>query len=84
MLGNAVPSLVAEVLAKEIRRQLLDAPTSEPLNLLPPFRESVPPPVNVAQVPRKYYEYIGVHDAHPGTGKGREAVRRATQTAAAA
>lgn len=83
-LGNAVPSLVAEVLAKEIRRQLLDAPTSEPLNLLPPFRESVPPPVNVAQVPRKYYEYIGVHDAHPGTGKGREAVRRATQTAAAA
>jgi DNA (cytosine-5)-methyltransferase 1 len=77
MLGNAVPSLIAEVLAREIRSQLLDAPTRKPLQLLPPLRENVPPPVKVKPVPRKYHEHIGVHDAHPGTGKGREAVRRA-------
>jgi DNA (cytosine-5)-methyltransferase 1 len=76
MLGNAVPSLVAEVLAREIRRQLLDAPTRMALKLLPPFRENVPPPVKVARVPKKYHQFIGVHDAHPGTGKGREAVKR--------
>ena len=76
MLGNAVPSLVAEVLAREIRRQLLDAPTRMALKLLPPLRENVPPPVKVARIPKKYHELIGVHDAHPGTGKGREAVKR--------
>jgi DNA (cytosine-5)-methyltransferase 1 len=76
MLGNAVPSLVAEVLAREIRRQLLDAPIKMPLKLLPPRRDNVPPPVKLSIVPRKYHQHIGIHDAHPGTGKGREAVRR--------
>lgn len=83
MLGNAVPSLVAEVLAREIRKQLLDAPTRMQLKLLPPLREQVPPPVKVAPVPKKYHEHIGVHEAHPGTGKGREAVRRASAAAEA-
>jgi DNA (cytosine-5)-methyltransferase 1 len=78
MLGNAVPSLVAEVLAREIRRQLLDAPKRGSLKLLPPRREHVPPPARVIAVPRKYHQYVGEHAAHPGTGKGREAVRRAT------
>jgi len=77
MLGNAVPSLVAEVLAREIRRQLLDAPTRKPLKLLPPRREVVPPPVRVNAVARKYHEQIGVHESHPGTGKGRQALLRA-------
>lgn len=77
MLGNAVPSLIAEVLAREIRRQLLDAPVNAPLNLLPPRRENVPPPERVAPLPAKYRSMIGVHAAHPGTGKGRQAVARA-------
>lgn len=76
MLGNAVPSLVAEVLARAIRRQLLDAPISSPLTLLPPRRSNVPPPVKPSAVPEKYHQHIGVHEAHPGTGKGRHAVRR--------
>lgn len=84
MLGNAVPSLIAEVLAREIRRQLLDAPTRGKLKLLPPRCEKVPPPVKLAPVPDKYHEYIGVHKAHPGTGKGREALRRAAEESAAA
>lgn len=77
MLGNAVPSLVAEVLAREVRRQLLDAPIRKPLTLRPPHRADVPPPVKIALVPQKYHEHLGVHQAHPGTGKGREALRRA-------
>jgi DNA (cytosine-5)-methyltransferase 1 len=76
MLGNAVPSLVAEVLAREIRKQLLDSPIRTRLKLLPPLREGVPPPVKLAPVPRKYHQHIGEHDAHPGTGKGRQAVLR--------
>lgn len=77
MLGNAVPSLVAEVLAREIRKQLFDAPTRGRLKLLPPRRENVPPPVRLAPVPRKYDQHIGEHEAHPGTGKGRQALLRA-------
>ena len=80
MLGNAVPSLVAEVLARAIREQLLDAPTRGRLKLLPPRREFVPPPVRLEAVPRKYHQYIGEHDAHPGTGKGRQALLRAAAT----
>lgn len=77
MLGNAVPSLVAEVLAREIRSQLLDAPVSKLPKLLPPRYTKVPPPVKLAAVPEKYYQHIGVHQAHPGTGKGRQALLRA-------
>jgi DNA (cytosine-5)-methyltransferase 1 len=80
MLGNAVPSLVAEVLAREIRRQLLGAPTRKSLKLLPPRREDVPAPVRLAAVPKKYHQHIGVHDPHPGTGKGRQATLRAAAT----
>ncbi|WP_080405020.1 DNA cytosine methyltransferase [Burkholderia ubonensis] len=80
MLGNAVPSLVAEVLAREIRRQLLDSPTRRRLKLLPPRRMTVPAPARLAPVPKKYHTHVGVHAPHPGTGKGREAVRRAAQT----
>lgn len=84
MLGNAVPSLIAEVLAREIRRQLLDAPAKGGLKLLPPRRDNVPPAARVAAVPAKYHEFIGKHAAHPGTGKGRMAVKRKADLAEAA
>lgn len=83
MLGNAVPSLVAEVLAREIRKQLLDAPTRGRLKLLPPRRGDVPPPVKTSAVPSKYHAHIGVHEAHPGTGKGRQALLRTAAAEAA-
>src|SRR5262249_1264138 len=45
MLGNPVPSLVAGVLARETRRQLLDAPRRRAkLDFLPPRRKTIPPP----------------------------------------
>ncbi|MNS01485.1 Modification methylase HaeIII [compost metagenome] len=77
MLGNAVPSLIAEVLAREIRRQLLDAPVQGALGLLRPRMAHTPPPARVAPVPKQYHSLIGDHAAHPGTGKGRQAVARA-------
>ncbi len=73
MLGNAVPSLIAEILAREIRKQLLDAPIKRPLRLLPARRELVPPPGRVVAVPVKYHHMAGNHAEHPGTGKGRRA-----------
>ena len=82
MLGNAVPSLIAEVLAREIRRQLLDTPVSSSLGLLRPRMAATPPPARLAPVPKHYHSLIGDHAAHPGTGKGRQAVARAAAVAA--
>ncbi len=70
MLGNAVPSLLTEVLAREIRQQLLkDKADPGPLGLMPPVRTPVPTPEPVASLPRKYLPLIGDHPDHPGEGK---------------
>lgn len=76
MLGNAVPSLVAEVLAREIRSQLFGLPILSPLKLLPPRREYVPSANKPEPVATKYLELMGDHAAHPGTGKGRLATKQ--------
>jgi DNA (cytosine-5)-methyltransferase 1 len=76
MLGNAVPSLLVEVLAREIRKQLLNSPVRGDLKLLPARREFVPPPEPVQPVPQEYLSLVGDHPAHPGTGKGRAALLR--------
>jgi len=81
-LGNAVPSLIAEIFAREIRAQLLDCPLRTPLRLLPPRRLDVPASEKLAKLPSKYRQYIGDHEAHPGEGKGRMAVRRAEESEA--
>jgi DNA (cytosine-5)-methyltransferase 1 len=75
-LGNAVPSLIAEVLAREIRGQLFGHRINVPLRLLPPRRKRIPPPKPIATLPTKYHELVGYHKAHPGTGRGRGAARR--------
>lgn len=76
MLGNAVPSLVAEVIAREIRSQLLGKPLRSALKLLPPRRENVPPSEPVAIVPKAYRVLAGNHAEHPGTGQGNRARQR--------
>lgn len=75
-LGNAVPSALAEVLARQIRRQLLGDDVSAASTLLPDRRKRVPPPEPVAPVPAKYLHLRGEHEAHPGTGRGHAALRR--------
>ena len=54
-IGNAVPSLLAEVVAREIRTQLLDLPplSSSPL-LLPLDRAPAPPPELATDVPSRF------------------------------
>lgn len=70
-VGNAVPSLLAEVLAREIRTQLLGRrPQRSGLRLLPPYRGPAPDAEPLAEVPPEFRELVGEHAAHPGTGKG--------------
>jgi len=77
LLGNAVPSLLAEVLAREIRAQLLDAPCrNKALRLIPPVRTPVPRAEPVKTLPRKYRELVGNHADHPGEGLGARAQLR--------
>jgi DNA (cytosine-5)-methyltransferase 1 len=79
-VGNAVASLVTEVLGRAIREQLLGAGLpSSPLRLLPVRRTPTPPEEVVCPVPAAFRGLVGEHDAHPGTGKGH---RASTRTAA--
>lgn len=77
-LGNAVPSLLAEVLARAIRQQLLKlAPSGEePALAVPAASVYPPPPGPVAKVPHAYHALRGQHEPHPGTGRGYSAVAR--------
>lgn len=75
-VGNAVPSLFAEILAREIRIQLLGGRrTSAPPKLLPPDRSPAPAAEKTKSVPAKYRSLVAEHEAHPGTGKGPRALR---------
>lgn len=77
MLGNAVPSLLAEVLAREIRMQLLGSRARGGLRLkVRRRRAEAPKPERVAQTPRSYFKLVKKYRRHPGTGKGRGALRR--------
>ena len=82
MLGNAVPSLLAEVIAREIAVQLLGAKPyiGEPA-LLPPDRGPPPAPESARPVSRPYRALIDDHADHPGTGLGRRARLRVNQAA---
>ncbi|WP_294190090.1 DNA cytosine methyltransferase [uncultured Sphingomonas sp.] len=82
-VGNAVPSLLAEILGRAIRAQLL----AEPVGGEPELRVSLSPmptpaPERPEAVPAKYLALAGVHEAHPGTGLGFGAQRRAELMAA--
>lgn len=75
-IGNAVPSLLGEVLGRAIRTQLLDSPAKGSPKRMPTRAETIPPPEKPASVPRKYLEREGKHSAHPGTGQGHGARAR--------
>jgi DNA (cytosine-5)-methyltransferase 1 len=76
-LGNAVPALLAEILAREIRAQLLrnDVAPIEPKLTLQPA-DSHPDSTRVGPVPTYYLRLRGDHAAHPGTGRGYRAKRQ--------
>lgn len=79
LLGNAVPSLLAEILAQSIRSQLLDAPAKDRPTLLPSRKGPPPAPETLAPLPRQYERLIGDHEDHPGERRGpRGRLRQAT------
>lgn len=74
-VGNAVPSLLAETLAREIRVQFLGAKrTKGDPKLLPAKLLPVPKPRKPKPVPKEFLVLRGKHAAHPGTGMGNRAV----------
>lgn len=75
-VGNAVPSALAEVLARAMRRQLLGHRVASRATLLPAPRRPIPAPERVRPVPRAFRDLAGEHTAHPGTGLGYAAERR--------
>jgi DNA (cytosine-5)-methyltransferase 1 len=79
MLGNAVPSLITEVLARSIRSQLNGTPVKGALQLAPMSRRPIPPTEPVWPLAARYKHLIGSHAAHPGTGKGRMALQRVAE-----
>ncbi|MFC1806439.1 DNA cytosine methyltransferase [Planctomycetota bacterium] len=72
-LGNAVPSLLAEVLAREIADQFFGTTLSEVRQLAVELKRPIPPPEPVAPVPRKYLSLVGDHPDHPGEGRSAKA-----------
>ena len=82
-LGNAVPSLLGEVLARAIARQLLGvAVDQDEMTLTLPPAPRAPASERVAKVCSTYLGLRGDHDAHPGTGKGHRASARSELIAA--
>ena len=83
-LGNAVPSLLGEVLARAIRIQLLGTPiTTDQPELLCEPAQGTPPAEAPAPVSAVYLALKGEHAAHPGTGRGFRAAARRTLAIAA-
>ena len=81
MLGNAVPSALAESIARAIRVQLLDDHEDQSKSaLIPSVRSPMPQPEPVASLPVKYLHLIDEHADHPGEGLGRGARRVAEKT----
>lgn len=72
-LGNAVPSLIGEILGKEIKRQFFGIDTEESLVLLPAVNTTPCRKQPVKAVDEKYLNLLGEHLDHPGTGKGPQA-----------
>ena len=77
MIGNAVPSLLAEVLANEIRNQFFcESRRRKRLSLLPARQENTPRPERVGALDPSYQHLLGDHPEHAGEGRGPGALLR--------
>jgi len=75
MTGNAVPSLLAEVLASEIRRQLLDCPRRRrQMKLAVPDRGRPPRAERVRSLDKSFEHLVGDYPDHAGEGRGPQPV----------
>ncbi len=78
-IGNAVPSLLAEVLAREITRQFFGVSISGPPKLRIAFNRPIPVAEPITEVPEKFLSLVGEHPDHPGEGKGYRSKKEASQ-----
>lgn len=76
MIGNAVPSLLVEVLAREIRRQLFGDIVGDQCLLKMARTQLRTPSIKLAPVPQEYFAF-DPPPPHPGEGRGPGAIRRA-------
>ncbi|MET4676311.1 MULTISPECIES: DNA cytosine methyltransferase [unclassified Luteibacter] len=79
MIGNAVPSLLAEILARQIRKQFFGARSAGKPTLLHTMPGSPPKAARVRPVHAKYLHLVGEHAPHPGSRK--EVAKRAARAA---
>jgi len=80
--GNAVPSLLTEVIGRRIASVLSGTSAeSTEFALLPPLRGLIPPPEQPLRVPTRFLHLRDGETAHPGTGKGFGALRRVSAAA---
>ena len=80
-LGNAVPSLLAEVIGREMRRQLLGETVVRKLTLRVDPAPRPDSPSKLSTVPARYIALQGRHPSHPGTGLGPAALKRRAHAA---
>jgi DNA (cytosine-5)-methyltransferase 1 len=78
-IGNAVPSLLGEVLGRAIVSQLLAKQKKyQSLTLSVSLARKIPLAVQNRPVSDKYLCLTGSHNPHPGTGRGPRARRSKT------
>ena len=73
--GNAVPSLLAEVIGRAILQQWHGRKLNKAPKLCPAVRGAPPPPETICDAPRQYWHLANQETAHPGTGKGYRAAQ---------
>ncbi|WP_246683185.1 DNA cytosine methyltransferase [Mesorhizobium sp. B2-8-3] len=82
MVGNAVPSALAESLAREVAAQFFGINGALGMSTLAPSaQEAFPPPERRLPVAKKFLHLAHSDSAHPGTGLGRGAVYREREAA---
>lgn len=64
MVGNAVPSLMGEILGREIRKQFFEQTVEGPYSLEPKHRDDLPSPTKLEAVAPEYLALVGEHAAH--------------------
>ncbi|MFW9887519.1 MAG: DNA cytosine methyltransferase [Candidatus Thorarchaeota archaeon] len=75
-IGNAVPSLLGEILGRSIIRQIFERQIRVSPKLQIGYNRPIPPPEPVQPVHDKFLHLVGEHQDHPGTGKGPGALNR--------
>jgi len=82
MVGNAVPSALAETLAREVAAQFFGVREAlRPATLVPVAQETTPTPMRPLPVAEKFLHLMDSDSDHPGTGLGRGAVVRDSEAA---